>query len=102
MTERGDLSPLESSLDAMFRRLGLPDPLRLSRLMDEWDEIAGEPWRGRSRPVTVEGRVLVVEANTPSTVAFLRYGETALLEAIRAHFGDGFVDRVEVRPPSRR
>ena len=43
-----DLSSIESSLDDMFRRLGLPAPDLLSRLTGDWDGLAGEPWSGRS------------------------------------------------------
>ena len=35
-----DLSSIESSLDDMFRRLGLPTPDLLSRLTGDWDGLA--------------------------------------------------------------
>ena len=97
----GDLSSFESSLGEVFRRMGLPDPVLMSQLIEEWDELAGTPWAGRSRPVVIKGRTLVVEASSPSMVAFLRYGATQVVEALRARFGEGVVDQVEVTPPSR-
>ncbi len=97
----GDLSSFESSLGDVFRKMGLPDPVLMSQLIDEWDELAGTPWVGRSRPVVIKGRTLVVEASAPSMVAFLRYGATQLVETLRVRFGDGVVDQVEVTPPSR-
>jgi hypothetical protein len=81
--------------------MGLPDPVLMSQLIDDWDELAGNPWVGRSRPVVIKGRTLVVEASAPSMVAFLRYGSTQLVEALTARFGEGVVDQVEVVPPSR-
>ena len=97
----GDLSSFESSLGDVFRKMGLPDPVLMSQLIEEWDELAGSPWVGRSRPVVIKGRTLVVEASAPSMVAFLRYGATQLLETLSARFGEGVVDQVEVIPPSR-
>ncbi|HEY4584458.1 MAG TPA: DUF721 domain-containing protein [Acidimicrobiia bacterium] len=97
----GDLSSFESSLGEVFRKMGLPDPVLMSELIDEWEELAGNPWVGRSRPVVIRGRTLVVEASSPSMVAFLRYGATQLVETLSARFGAGVVDQVEVTPPSR-
>ena len=97
----GDLSSFESSLGDVFRRMGLPDPVLMSQLVDEWDELAGNPWVGRSRPVVIQGRTLVVEASSPSMVAFLRYGAAQLVESLKARFGEGVVDQIEVTPPTR-
>jgi hypothetical protein len=98
----GDLSSFESSLLEVFRRLGLPDPIVMSRLTVDWDELAGSPWAGRSNPLFIQGTTLVVEASSPSMVAFLRYGSTDLISAIEDRLGAGVVDRIEVRPPPRR
>lgn len=96
---RGELESFESSLDKTFRRLGLPDPILMSRLTAEWDEMAGEPWKGRSRPLSVSGKTLVVEASAPSMVAFLKYGEKTLLETLERRLGPGVIERIEVRAP---
>jgi len=100
---RGDegLTSFESSLDEMMRRMGLPDPALMAQLSAEWDSVAGDPWRGRSRPLTVQNKTLVVEASAPSMVAFLRYAQQGLLDAIAARFGDGVIDTVDIRSPER-
>lgn len=97
----GDLSSFESSLDELFRKLGLPDPIVMSRINAEWDELAGSPWSGRSTPLFVQGKTLVVEASSPSMVAFLRYGSGELIRALSARLGDGVIDQIEVRSPGR-
>jgi hypothetical protein len=97
----GDLSSFESSLGDVFRKMGLPDPVVMSQLVDEWDQLAGNPWVGRSRPVVIRGKTLVVEASSPSMVAFLRYGAAQLVESLKARFGEGVVDQIEVTPPTR-
>ncbi len=102
MSGGGDLSSFGSSLDEVFRRLGLPDPVVMARLTEEWDEIAGPPWAGRSTPLFIQDQALIVEAASPSMVAFLRYGSTDLLEALSTRLGQGIIDRIEVRPPAPR
>lgn len=97
-----DLEPFADGLDEMFVKLGLPDPRVMSAILDDWADLAGAPWSGNSRPVVVRGKTLVVEANAPSRVAFLKYGIKALLEALAARFGDGVITGIEVVPPRRR
>jgi Dna[CI] antecedent, DciA len=96
-----DLSSFESSLSEVFRRMGLPDPVLMSQISEEWDDLAGPPWVGRSRPVVIRGTTLVVEASAPSMVAFLRYGSAQLIETLRARFGAGIVEQVDVVAPGR-
>lgn len=99
MSDGNDMSSFGSAMKDMFRRLGLPDPLLVGRIRDEWEDFAGQPWVGRSKPVTIQGTTLVVEASSPSLVAFLKYGSEDLLEAITTRFGPGVIDKVDVRPP---
>jgi predicted nucleic acid-binding Zn ribbon protein len=97
----GEMASFRSSLEELFRRLGLPDPVVMARLSEEWEEMAPEPWPGRSRPQFIQGRTLVVEASTPSMVAFLRYGSADLIAVISERLGEGVIDHIDVRPPTR-
>ena len=97
----GGLEPFSDSIAAVFARLGAPDPVTVFKIIEEWESLAGKPWVGRSKPLYVRGRTLVVEAFSPSMIAFLRYGESGLLEAIGDRFGDSAVDAVEVVAPGR-
>ena len=98
----GDLTSFGASLEAMFRKMGMSDPMALSRLASGWDELAGTPWSGRSKPLFIQGKTLVVEAESPSMVAFLRYGSADLVTALGRALGEGVIDKIEVRAPSRR
>lgn len=99
MADGDDMSSFGSAMKDMFRRLGLPDPMLVGRIRDEWDDFAGHPWVGRSKPLTIQGTTLVVEANSPSHVAFLKYGSEDLLLKMGERFGAGVIDKVDVRPP---
>jgi hypothetical protein len=96
-----DLEPFSESLDEVFARLGLPDPVLMSQIADEWEDLAGKPWVGRSKPLYVRGRTLVVEASSPSMIAFLKYGESSLLESLRKRFRPGEIESIEIVPPGR-
>lgn len=99
MTE--DLEEFGQSLKEAFQRMGLPDPVIMSKITAEWDAVAGKPWVGRSRPLYVKGTTLIVEAATPSMVAFLKYGESTLVTALQERFGQGVIDSIEVLAPGK-
>lgn len=101
MSPGKDLEHISDSVDDMFKKMGLPDPVVMAALSSEWDELAGTPWTGRSRPLYIKGRTLVVEASSASMVAFLKYGETGLLESLSTRFGEGTIDSVDIRAPGR-
>jgi hypothetical protein len=101
MSPDKDLEHFSDSVDSMFARLGLPDPVVMAALSSEWDELAGSPWSGRSRPLYIRGTTLVVEAFSASMVAFLRYAESGLIDKLGGRFGTGKVDGVEIQPPGR-
>jgi len=101
MSPERDLEHFSESLDEMFTRLGLPDPVVMAALGSEWDDLAGPPWSGRSRPLYIKGKTLVVEAVSASMVAFLRYGESSLLEALSDRFGQGTIESIDIKPPGR-
>lgn len=101
MTPGRDLEHFSDSMDDMFRKLGLSDPAVMAALTTEWDEMAGAPWAGRSKPLYVKGSTLVVEASSGSMVAFLRYGEVDLLAKLVERFGEGTIRGVEIQAPGR-
>lgn len=96
-----DLEPFSESVDDMFSRLGLPKPEVMAAVSSEWDELAGPPWSGRSKPLYIKGSTLVVEASSGSMVAFLRYGSESLLRKLAERLGDGTIQTVEIRSPAR-
>lgn len=99
MSHERDLEHFSESVDEMFTRLGLPDPTVMAGVSSEWDELAGAPWSGRSKPLYVRGKTLVVEAASASMIAFLRYGESALLERLSERFGEGVIETIDIKRP---
>jgi len=101
MSRDKDLEHFSESVDEMFARLGLPDPMVMAALSSEWDDLAGAPWSGRSKPLYIRGSTLVVEASSGSMVAFLRYGESSLLGRLATRLGEGVVTSVDITLPGR-
>ncbi len=96
-----EFEDLAAALDRLFARLGVESPELMAKVIEMWDEVAGKPWKDRSRPVFMRGRTLVVEAFSPSAVALLKYQTSQLAEAFKQALGEGTVDAVEVIPPGR-
>lgn len=99
MSSENELEPFSSSIDEVFAKLGLPDPVLMSKITENWDELAGKPWVGRSKPLYVRSRTLYVEAASPSMVAILKYGMSNLTETLQNRFGAGVISGIEVVPP---
>ncbi|HUG08761.1 MAG TPA: DUF721 domain-containing protein [Acidimicrobiia bacterium] len=100
MSPERDLEHFSESVDDMFARLGLPDPMVMAAVSTEWERLAGPPWSGRSKPLYVRSKTLVVEASSASMVAFLRYGESSLLERLRERFGEGVIETIDIKVPN--
>lgn len=99
MTGRNEMPDISTGVARMLRRLGMGDVRILLDLQQDWDDIAGRPWAGTSRPIGISRGELVVEALDPGTVTLLRYACSALVEAVEDRVGKGHVDRVKVVPP---
>ena len=92
-----DLEHVGSDLERVLRRLGMPDPAGAESLIDEWPDLAGEPWASRSRPAGLKGGVLVVEVDDGSLATLLKYQERALLDRLETRLGPGIATSVRIR-----
>jgi hypothetical protein len=97
-----DPKPIGELLQTLMERYRLVDPDTWTRLHTEWDSMVGHPWSGRSVPLSLKGRELVVEAVSPAAVSMLRYGIGSLLERLAEELGPDVVTSVRVIPPHRR
>ncbi len=92
---------IESLLEAVLGRMGVPAPSAFNELAQTWKEVAGEPWASQSTPLYVRQKELVVEASAPAFVSMLRYGVGDLMRRLDETLGAGFVESVRVVPPGR-
>ena len=94
--------PLETLLEGLLAKLGLPAPSVSKDLDERWEELAGVPWSGQSRPLFIREGELVVEAASPALVGMLRYAVGDLMKRLDVHLGEGVVETVRVVASNRR
>ena len=92
-----DLERIGGFLDQVLRRLGVPERVDVARLVDEWEDLAGEPWGSRSRPAGLSDGELVVEVDDGSIATLLKYQQKALLERLERRFGTPVAASVRIR-----
>jgi len=97
-----DLERVGGFLEQVLRRMGMPDPIDLNRLVEEWEDLAGEPWGTRSQPAGLEGGELVVEVDDGSIATLLTYQQRALVERLERRLGAPLVTSIKIRVARRK
>jgi len=69
----------------------------VARLVETWEELAGEQWGSRSRPVGLDEDVLVVEVDDGSIATLLKYQQKTLLDRLERGFGTRVATSVRIR-----
>ena len=95
--ERKDPKVIDDLLGAIVEKAGATRDLGISDLVDSWDEIVSERWRGRSRPIGVREQTLLIEVPDGSAASLLRYDSADLLRRISDRFGPDLVRAVRFR-----
>jgi hypothetical protein len=91
-----ELEAIGGDVEALLARIGLPSLPPLARLVDAWEEVAGEPW-AEARPAGLESGVLVVEVADGMRASLLSYQTGPLLDRLGGHLGPGVVHSVRIR-----
>ncbi len=91
-----ELEPVSRLMTQALQRLGVADLEVLVDLAEHWDEVAGAPWAGQSRPVVLRHGELVVEAAAGPGAGLLRYAVGDLLRRLDERFPTVDVETVRV------
>ena len=94
---RGDPERIGEVLDEVLAAMGMARPAAAGRLLEEWAEIAGEPFASRARPVGLDDGVLYLEAADGAAASLLRYQTGDLLRRLEERLGRGLVTSVSLR-----
>lgn len=97
-----DLQRVGDDLEAVLRRLGLPAPGAVERLVNDWAQVAGEPWAERAVPVGLHRGELVLEVADGATASLLKYQVSGLLERLERALGARLVESVRLRVRNAR
>lgn len=96
------LSPVGSGLPEMLKRLGMPEEFDVSRLADDWAEVAGAPFAGLSSPVAFGAGELVVSVVDGTAASLLKFRIGDLVERLAARYGAGRVTSVRLTVRGRK
>jgi predicted nucleic acid-binding Zn ribbon protein len=96
--------PLRDSLAGVGRELGLPDPERLTALLDAWPDVIGRTLAPHAHVRSLRDGVLLVAVDEPAFATEVRYRESHVCEKAKRLVGAGVVRslRVVVQVPGRR
>jgi len=89
--------PLDGSLEALSKRLGLEGAVGVGRLFSGWSEIVGEAMAEHVRPVRMDRSALVVSVDHPAWATQVRRLGDTLLDRAAAHAGVDRPERLDVR-----
>ncbi|MCP4960825.1 MAG: DUF721 domain-containing protein [Actinomycetia bacterium] len=65
-------------------------------LLARWEEVVGESLAAHSRPVRIDGAVLIVEVDDPRWATQMKFSRSAIHDAV-ATICNVVVDRIEVK-----
>ncbi len=88
---------LESSLDALSRRLGQEGASGLGGLFSRWTEIVGPAMAEHVRPVRIDAESLIVTVDHPAWATQVRRLGESLLDKVSEQVGVQRPARLEVR-----
>ena len=89
--------PLDGSLEALSRRLGLEGAVGVGRLFSGWPEIVGAAMAEHVSPVRIDAKALVVTVDHPAWATQVRRLGDTLLDRAAEYAGVPRPLRLEVR-----
>jgi predicted nucleic acid-binding Zn ribbon protein len=89
--------PLEGSLEALSRRLGLEGAVGVGRLFAGWSDIVGPAMAEHVRPLRMDATALVVSVDHPAWATQVRRLGDTLLDRASEYAGVERPARLEVR-----
>ena len=89
--------PLDGSLEALSRRLGLEGAVGVGRLFSGWPDIVGEAMAEHVHPVKIDANSLVVTVDHPAWATQVRRLGDTLLDRVAERTGVERPARLEVR-----
>jgi predicted nucleic acid-binding Zn ribbon protein len=93
---RDEPRSLQEALAGVGRDLGLPDPQRLSTLLEAWPDIVGADLAPHAQVRSVRDGVLVVAVDDPAFATPVRYLETHVRDRAAQLVGRGVVQSLRV------
>jgi predicted nucleic acid-binding Zn ribbon protein len=90
-------------LESVFKEQHIEEPIRVHRVVLDWEHLAGEEISRHASAVYVEHGTLIVEVENPAWMHRLQMQEEELRIRINRHFGEKTIRQIRFRlgPPSK-
>ena len=82
MTQKEQITPIGSVLDALIRSLGIEKQIEQYKVFDAWNIIVGEQVAKVAQPERLQGTTLIVSVSNAPWRAELTYRKKEILEKI--------------------
>lgn len=96
------LRQVGSGIEKMLRELGMPEMFDVATMVENWPEIAGEPFGSMSAPASFGGGVLTLSVTDGVAASLLKYRVGDLIERLAGRFGEGVVTSVRIKVGGRK
>jgi hypothetical protein len=101
MTDEG-MRRVGSGVEKMLRDLGMPEMFDVAAMVDNWPEVAGEPFGSMSTPDSFGSGVLTLVVADGVAASLLKYQVGDLIGRLDARFGEGVVTSVRIKVGGRK
>ncbi|MFP4686594.1 MAG: DUF721 domain-containing protein [bacterium] len=91
------MEPLSESLQEFIKEKGLKEPFQKSRLIEEWEQIAGDVFASHLKIVKFANKRLVLVASDPGWSHQAELLKPQLKEKINNHFGEQIVKDIRIK-----
>lgn len=99
--EVSEPTPITRSLDSMMKSLRGTDRIQVGGVFGKWDDAVGPQIAGHVRPVRLDHKTLLVEADTATWATQVKFLADTIIARLRDEAGVD-IDKVEVRVASAR
>lgn len=82
--------------------MGTPSVAGVEVLFERWHEVVGDAMAARTKPLRIDGEVLVVSCDEPAIATHVRYLQSELIERLAQLSGERKVTRIEPRVAQTR
>lgn len=96
------LRPVGRGVEKMLRDLGMPEMFDVATMVENWEEVAGEPFGSMATPDSFGAGVLTLSVADGVAASLLKYRVGDLIGRLATRFGEGVVTSVRIKVGGRK
>jgi predicted nucleic acid-binding Zn ribbon protein len=84
-------------LPSVLKGLGLEQKLEEGRLRAEWEDVVGEAIAGRSRPLRIRGKTLIVEVMNSTWMNEIQFHRSEIIRKVNRGFPSLKIEEIRLQ-----